>query len=336
MPEGMPTFLDIARANDSRIATFIDPIIHACPELAALPMETIQGTTYETLVRRGLPHVAWRKANTGVPSSKSSYDRVVAQTFTLDASTTVDKAVADRYQDGPDAYLAMEAQGIMKAALRMVSRQFYYGPLSGVGGAADGPPGLIQFVADELKRQAKATEKPVNPMVIDAKGTASADGGLTSAWILAATAAGQRTLHFLQGQGGQFNVGPRVDTLARDKDGHEYDAYRRSMLAYLGLDAPAPDIAMVRIKNLGPAAAHGLTDELLAEAFNLFPAGVTPTHAFISRRSNLQLWKYRARQSTGNPNGMPNGFDNQLSGFPGVALTVTDGIREDEETFLAA
>jgi hypothetical protein len=98
---------------------------------------------------------AFRNANEGVAATKSTWENRVIECFTLNPRWECDKAVADRYEDGAQAFIALEADGIMRASMLTLGSQFYYGITNG---DAKGFPGLL------------AAYDSTN-MVVDATGT---------------------------------------------------------------------------------------------------------------------------------------------------------------------
>ena len=134
------TLLDIAKANGSDAAVgLIEEVQTYSPEVMLGAARTIKGLSYKTLIRTALPTTAFRNANEGVAASKSTWENRVIECFTLNPRWECDKAVADRYEDGAQAFIALEADGIMRAAMLTLGSQFYYG----VANDAKGFPGVL-------------------------------------------------------------------------------------------------------------------------------------------------------------------------------------------------
>ena len=148
------TLLDIAKANGSDAAVgLIEEVQTYAPEVMLGAARTIKGLSYKTLIRTALPTTAFRNANEGVAASKSTWENRVIECFTLNPRWECDKAVADRYEDGAQAFIALEADGIMRAAMLTLGSQFYYG----VSNDAKGFPGVPRFsplsiLADQVAR----------------------------------------------------------------------------------------------------------------------------------------------------------------------------------------
>ena len=106
------TLLDIAKANGSDAAVgLIEEVLNAFPEVQLGAARTIKGLSYKTLVRTALPTASFRSANEGTPPTKSTSENRVVECFILNPRWECDKAVADAYEDGASAYIAMEADG---------------------------------------------------------------------------------------------------------------------------------------------------------------------------------------------------------------------------------
>jgi len=146
----MPTLVDIAIANGSDKAIgLIDETLEVHPELALVGARSIAGINYRTLVRTVLPTVAFRNANEGYESAKATYENRLVETFIFNPRWECDKAIADRYEDGPEAFIAMEASAIMEASMQKLCECFYYGlttaavePRHSTAGDLKGFPGL--------------------------------------------------------------------------------------------------------------------------------------------------------------------------------------------------
>lgn len=150
------TILDIARANlADDVAGLLDETITTHPELTMVSARSIPGINFYTLVRTVLPTVGFRNANEGYPASKGVYENRLVETFIFNPRWEADKAVADRYVDGPEAYIALEASAILEASLAHLGSQFYYGRGTAltcgletdptVRGDAKGPFGLLEL-----------------------------------------------------------------------------------------------------------------------------------------------------------------------------------------------
>lgn len=313
------TVLDIAKANGSdAVIGLIDETIKSHPELSLLPARTISGLNYKTLVRTGLPSgTTFRDLNQGVTVSKAEYVNRLVETFTFNPRWECDKAVADRYEDGAEAWIALEAEAQVEYGMIDLSRQFYYGnKVGGFAANSKGYPGLID------------SYDPVN-MTVNAGGTTANTG--SSVWLVMS---GPKAVQWVWGKDGLMEPSDvRKETL-RDSDGNPFTGYVQEMLAYPGLQV-ASQRCVVRIKNLTADAGKGLTDALVAAALALFPVGWAPDLMLMSRRSRSQLQASRSVNVTiFTGKDKPGGNVENTAALPtesqGIPIQTTDAIRDNE------
>lgn len=299
----MPTLLDIAKSNAATdgVLELIDEASAPVPEISMGAARTIKGTHYSTLVRTSLPMVGFRAANEGYAAGKSTYENRLYNCYIFAPRWECDKAVADACEDGAPAFIAMEADAIMQAAMKALGSQFYYG----VSNDAKGFPGLL------------ASYDSTN-MVVDAGGTT--DTTCSSLW---AVRFGPQDVQWLWGQGGELNLSDVSVQRVLDGSSNPYDAYVQSMLARPGLKVSSI-YSVGRIKKLTEDSGKGLTDARIAALLAKFPVGKAPTHLFCNRRSLEQL---RASRTATNATGAPAPIPTEAFGIP---LLVTDSIVSTE------
>lgn len=303
------TLLDIAKANgNDAVVGLIDETTKAHPELSGVAARTIRGINYRTLVRTGLPTVAFRNANEGTVASKATHENRLVECFIASPRWTADVAVADRYEDGAAAFMALEAGAQMEAAMQLLARQFYYGTTSGVGDAK-GHPGLVQMY--------DATNN-----VVDAGGTTASTG--SSVWLIKS---GPRDISWVYGNNGELSPSDVDIRDVLDGSGNPYNAYVQTMDFYPGLAMHSLRSA-VRIKKLTEDSGKGLTDDLIADALSKFEVGIVPDMILMTRRSHKQL--QNSRTAT-NPTGAPAPFPTEAFGVP---IKLTDGILNTESLTL--
>jgi len=298
------TLLDIAKANCSDPTVgLIDETTKAHPELTIGGARTIKGINYKTLVRTALPTVDFRNANQGTATTKSTYENRLVETYTMNPRWGVDRAVADRSEDGPEAELAKEAVAHVEAAMQKICRQFYYGNVS--PGSTAGFPGLLQSYDS-------------SNMVVDAAGTTGDTG--SSVW---AVKFGQKEVIWVWGQNGQMEpTDPELRDMF-DADELPFTGYHQELLAYPGLQIGTPR-AIGRIKKLTADSGKTLDDDMISDLLSKFEVGVVPDVLFMSRRSRKQLQQSRtATTTTGAPAPMPT------EAF-GIRIEVTDAILDTE------
>lgn len=296
------TLLDIAKANGTDAAVgLIEEVVTYAPEVALGSARTIRGMNYRTLVRTALPGVAFRNANEGAALTKSTWENRLIECFTLNPRWECDKAVADRYEDGAPAFIALEASAIMKSSMITLGSQFYYG----VSNDAKGFPGLV------------AAYDSTN-MEIDAGGTTATTG--SSVW---AVTFGPQAVQWVYGSGGMLAMSDLSEQRVLDASNNPYTAYCQELLAYPGLQV-GNKYAIGRIRDLTADSGKGLTDALVAQLLEKFPVGFKPDYLFMNRRSLRQL---QSSRTATNPTGAPAPFPSESFGIP---IVVTDSITSTE------
>jgi hypothetical protein len=312
-----PTLLDIAKANGSdQVVGLIDETIRAHPEISGMvgdqqvanvgAARTIKGQNYKTLIRTGLATAGFRAANEGAVATKGTYDNRLVEVFILNPRWECDKAVADRYEDGAEAWITLEGSSLLEAGWRQVAKQFYYGRNTTFGGDLKGFPGLIDVVDPA--------------MVVDAGGTT--DNIASSVW---AVKFGPKNVQWVYGENGAMELSDvRIaDLNDSNTPPRRYTAYVQEILAYPGLQVGSLQ-AVGRIKKLTTDAGKGLTDALIGSLLTKFPVGIRPDVLFMSRRSLEQL---RASRTATNATGAP--APTPADAF-GVQIAPTDSIVDTE------
>jgi len=313
-----PTLLDIAKRNlgDNEVG-LIEEAIYNLPEITGFDREynraiagvgqikPIKGINYYTKVRTALPTAGFRAANEGVTATKSSYINRLVETFILNPRWECDKAVADRDEMGPEAFIAEEADGVLQAAFLQAARNFYYGVNTTYSGDAKGYPGLIDSYDS-------------TNMVVDAGGTTVTTG--SSVWLVKW---GPKDVRWVVGQNGELVISDvRVETIL-DASSAPLTGYVQELLGYLGLQVGSIN-SVCRIKKLTADSGTGLTDTLLYQALGKFPAGVRPDSIFLTKRSREQLRNDRtAVNTTGAPAPIPTEFE-------GIPILTTSALSDVE------
>lgn len=302
------TLLDIAKANGADALTgLIDETTKSYPEVLITPARTIKGISFKTLVRTALPGAGtsgFRKANQGVEARKGIYENRTFETFIFDKRWEADKAVADRHEDGAEAYIAMEAEGILEQAWQDFGRQYFYG----LGANPDGFPGLVDSY-------------DVTNMLVKAGGTTASTQ--TSVW---GVKFGPRYVQILSGNDGRWDLTDvRIETLT-DGAGKKFDGYVQGMLAYPGMKV-GHKASCGRIANIHPSDANaGWTDDDTVDLITKFQnAGVgRPDVLFANPFALSTLQKSRtATNGTGAPAPIPVESH-------GIPIQVTNSITSTE------
>jgi hypothetical protein len=322
MANSYPTMLDIVKANGSDgFVGLVDETIRATPELQMGAARSIKGQSYKTFVRTGLPAVGFRNANEGSSAVKSTYENRTVETFILNPPIAVDKAVADKYEDGAEAYIAMEGSGVMQASLQMLAKTFYYGTryaytgdanYDTVLGKAKGFPGLLDFVD--------------NSLVYDRGGSVVGTSTFrSSAWSVKF---GPKAVQWVFGENGQMALQPTRIGDIYDSSNKRLTAYISELLAYPGLQM-VQTFSVGRIKNITNESGHGLTDAVLGTWFAQFPETYKPDVIFANRKVVETL---RASRTATNVTGAPAPTPTEYEGVP---IVITDMLSNAEGADIA-
>jgi hypothetical protein len=300
----MPTLLDVAKLNGTDAVTgLIEEANRAHPETALGAWRTIKGLNYKTKVRTGLPAASFRNFNEGSAAVKSTWENRLVEAFVLNPRWECDVALADKYEDGAEALLGIEAKGMIEAAFQTVAAQFYYG--TGAGGDAKGFPALIQSYDS-------------TNLVVDAGGTTATTG--SSVW---AVKFGPQDVQWILGAGGSIDVAPKTTQRILDGSSNPYSAYCQEMLAYVGLQVGSI-YSIGRIKKVTADSGKTLTDVMIAQLLAKFPAAWQPDVLLMSRRSLMQL---QSSRTSYNPTGAPAAIPDSAFNIP---IRVSDAILNVE------
>lgn len=314
------TILDLAKRNGSdAVVGLIEEAVRPVPEVSGMHPETgivianaadartIKGTSYKTLVRKSLPTVPFRDGNEGAQGLKSTWENRLVETFIMNPRWNVDKAIADKSEDGWQMLMTDEGFGVVQAAMQQLGRNFYYGrnTAAALGGSAKGFLGLIDVY--------DATN-----YTVDAGGT-TADTG-SSVW---AVKFGPQAVRWVYGENGSMEPSEVDIRDVYDASNNPYSAYFQEMFLYPGLQISSPRY-VARIKKLTEDTGKGLTDKLLSAMMEKFAVGVRPDAIFMTKRSRRQLKDSRtATNDTGREAAQPTDYD-------GVPIVVTESISITE------
>ena len=309
MPNNL-TLLDLAKLNGADpIVGLIEEVATASPEVTIIPARTIRGTSYKTVIRNSRPAVGFRAANEGTDATKSNFTERLVECFILSARVEVDKAVARGYEDGPEAIQAIEAAGVMRAALSTVGSQTIYGTAAG----AKGFFGLQEMVTSF------GTE-----LVVDAGGTTAGTGS-----SVYAIKAGVTGVQYVYGNGTTFDLSAFREGDATDANSKRYAAFISDLTAWIGFQC-VNKYAVGRLKDATADSGKGVTDAQIALLLSKFPVGERPTHLLMSRRSAYQLQISRTMTASTKQ----EAFTGILPGVPtesfGIPIIITDSISDTE------
>lgn len=275
------------------------PFVRACYSQPAS-----NGTVHKYLKQVGAPVVGFRAVNAGRDHDVSEDEQVSLSLQILDASFHTDKNLADEYtKGGAEAYLAREAARHLRAAFFAFERQIFQGQSADAGGF----PGLPD--AEGLAYLADA-------MVLGAGGSTA----LSSVYAIR-TVPQDTDVCLILGQQGEIKIDPAFVQMMPDGDEKLFPAYVQPISGYTCLQIGSV-YSVARLANIGTADNTTLTDALLGQLYDLFPAGRGPTHLVMTRRSRGQL---RTSRQTDLLKNVPTPTE-----WEGIPIVVTDAISNDE------
>lgn len=302
MPAGFYTALDLLKLEEGIGHEIIEENLALSPEMSVIPADTIEGQSMTLSVRTDLPTIGFRNFNEGSARTKGGFENRTFNTHILDHQVAVDRALADvRKPEARARMFATHMSGVVEAAMRWGSKQFYYGTAND----GKGFPGIIaQHSAD--------SDHEVNVTGTSAK---------SSVWFLRV---GPNTLEFLFGNDRVMAMDPSwiIETVY-DASSNPFQAYTNWFKGNLGMRL-ANKHAAVRIKNIGTAAGKTLSYTHMHEALRKFTdLGWEPNLILMNGRSREQLRQELITDLNTNPSA-PRDFE-------GVPITLTSHITNDEQ-----
>lgn len=301
---------DLLKINDISLADIeVSDLTNDAPFMAALPFTTAtHGTVHKYTKETGAPVVGFRSANGGRDLDSSVDTGVTADLNILDFTYAVDKAIADAYvRGGPTAFLSREGMRHLRAAMFAYETQLLNGTVDGSTSGFDGFADVLTSLSDT--------------MVVSAGGSTA--NTASSAYMVRA---GENDVIGVLGNDGVFELGESVVQQAvvnPGTDNKTFPSYYTPGTGYTGLQIGGA-FSFGRIANLTADSGKGLTDELLYQLFETFPAGRKPTHVVMNRRSRRQL---RSSRTATNATGAPAPLPAEWEGLP---IVITDAIINTE------
>jgi len=301
------TTSDVAIFGAADMEGVISDVLDEAPLLQVLAARQTMGITFTYNKKTANPAVGFRSANDGTENTKATRSAVTVNLGILDASFAVDMAVANADELGWQHVMALEAQDHLRQAMKEVEEQILNGT---VGNQAS--PGFDGF-ADQTNLDGAS-----DAMVVNAAGTTASTGS-----SVYGIRTGQNDVEVIWGQQGKIAVGERQIVERAGSSTGLFPAYYHPINGWTGLKIGS-STSVGRIGNLTEDAGKGLTDDLVAELLNLFPAGGKPNYLAMNGRSLEQL---RASRTATNPTGAPAPFPTEAFGVP---IVVTDSLGVTE------
>ncbi len=208
-------------------------------------------TGHKTVIRTGLPAVAWRMLNYGVNQSKSATQIITDSCGMLEAYAEIDKAMADLSVNGA-GFRTTEDRAFLEAMNQQMAETLFYGD------TAKHPERFLGLAPRFSTLDRAKAETAAN--VIDAGGTE--DGKLSSAWLVCW---GDQTVHGIYPRNSKagFQHNDLGEVTLQDDRGGRYQGYRTHYKWDIGLTVRDWRY-VVRIANIDLAS---ISDDALIECF---------------------------------------------------------------------
>jgi len=309
MADAYLTSANVVTFNKVDMDLNLSDVLDDAPLLRVLAARTCRSNTFVYTKKTANPAVGFRDINDGVENAKGTYSQVTNTLKFLDASFAVDEAAALVDERGVDHIMGIEAISHMAQAMAEIEEQIFYG----TGNQAAGFSGLANQTNLDGASDAQ---------VVNAGGTTASTG--SSCWLIRT---GEEDLQMLWGQQGVITISERMRVERAGSAQGRFWALAHAIHGWCGLKI-GTTYSAVRIANLTADSGKGLTDSLISQALEKFPANRGPNYIVMNRRSLGQL--QRSRTAT-NPTGAPAPFPTEAFGVP---VIVTDRILSTE-TLLA-
>ena len=269
------TILKMNRAEES--LPLIKEVCHDNPEVNYFYAEGTAKNSYYSMFVKSEPTVGFREPGTSRTFSNVQIDTRLHELKNFDASWEHEISKAEMLDRGPEYVCAVQQQAHLSAAMAAVSGRIWYGDAS----ASYGFDGLFKLCAAQ------------NDKVIVANTGQSISDGSSVFFVCT----GPQYLGLKWGNGGVL----RDSDVIKQKVGEIGSGiwcYEQRIEGFCGIEYLNRH-SVVMITGLSATAGlNGLTDQLLAQAREMFPVGYVPTGIFMTRRSRLQLRNSRYVKSS--------------------------------------
>jgi hypothetical protein len=305
MANDLKTVAEVVAINgqDFDSGEFSD-ILNDAPALAAMGVkESSNGKDHKYVKKTAPPIVGFIGNGVGRDFSKLTSIPVTDSLEAIDGSVMMPKVAADA-SDDREGTIQTEIMEHLKASMFEWEKQIF-------NGTNNSPTGFNGF-AD---------------VVSDTSNTQFVNGGGTGGGSVYTSVYMVRVNGSINGIAPVMNYNLEVgETIVQNYDpgdGKNAPHYYTPVFGYTGLQI-GNNYSIVRVGNLD--GSDSLTDDLLSQALEKFPAGSAPTHIFMNRAQRGALQRSRTTYS---PTGQPAVLPSEYEGLP-IVITEALGQLEDE------
>lgn len=281
MPHNQLALADMLKINDVSIREMgATDIFLEVPVLSAIvTISASHGTQHKYNKWSGAPTVGFRAAGDGRDHSKSTTTTITKDLKILDASISVEAALANSNPKGRDYVIDMEAMRSLAQALKNGEKQIFYGTAADAAGFG----GLAQEThLDQL----------ADAMVVNAGATAG--GNYMDVWMLRSTP-DEANVCLVVGNNGEIKIGDYYEQMMAGANSKDRNCYVQPIEAWMGLIVGGLQSVgrMVNVDGRVNASANTVTDNLLSDLFERFPEEAPPNMIVMNKRGRKQLQQSR-------------------------------------------
>lgn len=323
-----PTLADLTSrmTKDGKIDTNIVEILNETNEmLADVTFQEATGVTENiTTVRAGLPTVAWRRLNYGVPTSKSKTTQVSDSIGMLEAYAEVDKKLVD-INANKEAFRLTENRAFLESMNQEFQRALLFGDIS------KDPAKILGLTARYSTGDITKAENAVN--VIDAGGTGS---NLTSIWLVC-WSPNTAFCTYPKGLPGGLKDTDLGEVTLDDANGNHYQGYRSHYEWNVGFVLRdwryVVRIANIDVKSLknDPKTGDCILADHLIDALELLPNQAMGRPAFYCNRTVSAFLRKQIRNGKNVNITMEEIAGKKVTAFDGVPIRRVDALVPGED-----
>ena len=322
-----PTLADLTSrmTQDGKIDPSIIEILNETNEmLDDMTWQEATGVTENvTTVRAGLPAVAWRKLNYGVPKGKSKTKQVTDSIGMLEAYAEVDKKLVD-INGNKEAFRLSENRAFIESMNQELQRAILFGDI------AKDPAKILGLAPRFSEGRVAKAENAVN--VIDAGGTGD---NLTSIWLVCWS---PNTVFATYPKG--LPAGLKDEDLGEvtldDENGNHYQGYRSHYEWNVGFVVRdwryVVRIANIDVKSLknDPATGDCKLADLMIDAIESLPNAKMGRCAFYCNKTISAFLRKQIRNAKNVNITMGEIAGKPVTTFDGIPLRRVDALTAGE------
>ena len=307
------TTTEVLKLNRQDLDVVIRDVLEATPFLSVAAARAVASDNFKYTKLITAPSATFRSPNVGVDNTPSGYQEVTLDLKYLDASFSIDTAVAKVDERGADHAIGLEALAALRAAMVTVENNIFQGndtnPATtgaGVTGGFEGLPGIgsLNALADD--------------QVISNGGAA-----LNAQTSVYGITFGENGFEMLWGEGGELSVSERMMVKETSSGALQFWAYAHEVAAYCGMKNGSIH-SIHRLANVDATAT--LDDDAIGSLIANKPVGQAPFDVIVMNRQSLT--QLRESRTTYSPTGQPAPFPTAT--LDGIPIVVTDAILNTE------